>query len=384
MTLFTLFTAFIIIKYSKDRNVTQFALVVYIFSIALFGIKVFEVGYGQAIMMSGDEVYYYSRASLKDIDRMLWGLINNIVLRWDAFGPIFIKLINIPIGILTIASLSKVFDNKIPILYYVLFLPYVLIMFISNLRDILIIYVALLTFINLGKSSNVKTITKISIYLGCMYLLRPLYVVLILVIAFITKNNMLFLKGRIKDLKSRSKYRYIVPIIVIIIVGISPVYDLLINKYNYIGYKYIDNYELADNFRRNISYYSGNLVVDTIYGFIRFVFTPLPSSLISRVLYGFNQYGKMEDIIRIIHQIIYFYLLIYLTFNIRYFKKVLFNINQLQLSVLLFLFSYFPIYSFYLQGVSHQRTKLPFQLFIFVLYYLIRLYKARHENISLR
>jgi len=377
MLTFLLFTLLLFIKYHKNREVVKFITITYLLSLIIFSLKLMEYGYNITELMSGDEYYYYYGDSGQTTQRVLWIFINSIIRNYDIFGEIGSKLLNIPIGVITIIALGKVNNNKIPYSNYILFLPYLLVMFTLNLRDNLIIFFVIMTFKNI-EDGLLKSYFLITIYIVLLFLLRPLFVILIFIIVIM---------GRIIRLKWAflKSHRKAFVIVILLFMFLGNVFKDQISKvtqsftYN-IQYNYIDNYINSAKFTKYGDGYTGNISRDRIYGAFRYVFAPLPTSLISRLFSGTNPQGRVDDIFRIIHQMIYYYLLMYIILNIKHVKKVLSSFTYLQINVFLYLSAYMPIYSFYLFGSSHQRHKIPFQIAIFILYYYIMTDKKSSIN----
>ena len=124
---------------------------------------------------------------------------------------------------------------------------------------------------------------------------------------------------------------------------------------------------------------TGDIIIDLPISMLKYTFSPLPTSLIQRIISGGDsQWSLTDDIARFINQCGYYLLLGYLAIHYKFLKSILFSFNNIQLSIILILFSYMPIYSFYLYGVMHQRLRLPFQVMIFL--FAIKIYEYRKNK----
>ncbi|MDD2496317.1 MAG: hypothetical protein PHE29_14155, partial [Tissierellia bacterium] len=129
---------------------------------------------------------------------------------------------------------------------------------------------------------------------------------------------------------------------------------------------------------RNVDFASGNRLKDFAISSVAYVATPFPHSIFIRLLNGgTQQWGVIDDLIRFCNQLIYYCLLIYLFYNMRYLKTILKSLNKVQAIVIIAFLSYWPIYSFHLYGAVHQRLKLPFQIVVFLFAILIFQYKRK-------
>jgi hypothetical protein len=390
MIIFLILTVFIFdfsLKYKRVK--VSDVLFFYNLSLFVFILKLIEFSNGQIDFFISDEKYYFAKATydifnLDDKERYLWLLVNYIFKVIDIFGDYGVKLVNIPIGLLAFVALNRAYGINFSPVKYVLFLPYFLVTLTFNLRDNLILLFSLLLFIYLDKVSlkNIWIVLLLSIGLAFT---RPLFIFLIIIIfifvkVFFSKNS-----GQ----KKHSSIKYIFPLLVFIGLGLFLVGDFLSDIY----FRYYFNMEfmIENDFQRKsveIGYdSSGVFLIDFANSLLRFVFAPLPHSLVKRLFEEITIWGITDEILRIINQSFYFLFLVYLIFNMRSLFIVVKQMNNISLMVTLFLFSQVFIYSIYQLGGVHQRTKMPFQVLIFVLCYLVyynkkslRYAKKKHSN----
>lgn len=383
MIIFIIISVFIFIYCFRFQYVktTQIFLFYYL-AIFVFTLKLFEYVFGQIDFFISDEIYYFEEATynfleVNDKERYLWLLLNYIFKNFDVYGEFGIKLINIPIGLLSLVALNRAYRISISPVRYLLFLPYLLVTFTFNLRDNLILLFSILLFISLDKVSikNIWALLLLSIGLAFT---RPLFILLILSIFLFVK--VMFSENN--SLGKRSKGKLILLSAIFLGVGFFLIGQFL----QEIVVKYYINLELMvnNNFENKtdeIGYQlSGNIFKDLGNSLIRFILAPLPHSLFKRLFEEISIWGITDEIVRIIHQSIYFFLLFYLVYNFKLFFVILRRMDHISLMVTLFLLSQALIYSIYQLGGTHQRTKLPFQLAIFILCYLINNYKKELKN----
>lgn len=373
MILFLFLNGLMLYLYRDNINAKKTILFVYILALVIFVFKLFEVGFNITDYFISDEKTYFNECGyyifVKPDERFLWYLINFGIQQYDILGVFFIKLINIPIGLLMIRSISKSFLNKIPDVYYVLLLPYWFLIFTLDIRDLLILYVSVELVYTLGHYS-LNEICKILLLCLLIFLLRPLFLVLI----FLIFSTFYFISNKHISFQNKVKLLLLVLLLVLLFYAIFRTkINTMVNSYFYnivynfsVGYS--DKVASFDEAYKS----TGNVFYDFIYNCFRFIVTPLPTSLFKRVLFESNSWGYVDDIVRIINQSIYFYFLFYCVYNIKLSIQILRNMNNIQKTVMLFLFAHLPIYSFYLFGLVHQRTKLPFQLIFLILFFYIR------------
>lgn len=383
MIIFIVFSVVILIFFYKNKhdNVIQ-VLFFYYLAIFIFTLKLFEYVFGQIDFFISDEIYYFEEATynffeVNDKERYLWLLLNYIFKNFDFFGEFGIKLINIPIGLFALVALNRAYGINISPVSYVLFLPYLLVTFTFNLRDNLILLFSILLFISLDKVSikNIWAVLLLSIGLAFT---RPLFILLILSIFLFVK--VMFSENNSSGKRSKGK----LILLSAIFIGIG--FFLIGQFLQEIVVKYYINLELMvnNNFENKtdeIGYQlSGNIFKDLANSLFRFILAPLPHSLFKRLFEEITIWGITDEIVRIIHQSIYFFLLFYLIYNLKSFIVILKRMDHKRLMVTLFLLSQALIYSIYQLGGTHQRTKIPFQLAIFILCYLINNYKKELKN----
>lgn len=333
------------------------ALALFIFH--TFFLIEYHIG-GISYFISDEQVYLnlegahkLNESAIKD--RYLWFLLTGFISESDFTGGLFNKLISLPLIPAVIYFFKKI-TNDHRAVYLFAFLPYFLFIMQTALRDGLIVTISL-AFIYLTSKKLKKTIFYLSILLILIFLLRPFYLALLLSSTFISYyivNNV----GESFVIKLRSGLLHL---ILITLVAIAT-YFIFKGKFD----QYI---------RTLMYYYEFGLILDEgkstvtpsfslhyfFYAVVRFIFTPLPSSLLERIMSGdVTQFGYVDDIVRMINQIIVLSIIFYIIFNFRFVPGYLRELtrNFTQLSFLIFVALNTIIYSLYYAGGGHSRLKI--------------------------
>lgn len=381
MYTFIIVSLVIIIHNKNNKSNLRFIFITYALSLIVYGLKIIEYYSGNIDFLISDEVWYWMASSdistIYDNQRLLWNYINYFLFTYDINGNWAVKLINIPIGVSLILTLNKYFNSVIAPEKYIYFLPYILITFTLNLRDNFILLVCIMLIDAITNPSPKKMPLMIGL-LFMLYFLRPLFIVLVLVIT-------LFIKYIPQTFKLFSKYNklsnmlVIISIVTLSVVWYDNLYSLFQRYYLHIQYSFGEGYEKTADL---IGYQtSSNIKKDFFVNSLRYIIAPIPISLINRLTQGASVWGYVDELIRILHQTIYYYLMIYVLVNVKLLFKSILSLTKLQTSILAFFLAHLPIYSFYLFGATHQRTKIPFQIAVFIFYYLIILSKKRKNNL---
>jgi len=393
MILFLIFTLFLIFYSYKDKEALRFVGLGYFLGVIIYLIKLFEVGFDRIPYFISDENgYYYQYGNpfldSTKVDRIVWYAINYFERNFDLGGDIGIKLLNIPITILGIILLGRIFKNQIKYRNFILCVPYLLILMTMNLRDCLIITIASGFVYNLDGFKIKKIILQL-IFLITIFYLRP---VMAFIMILTTLFFFFFKKKRVKKNKQIGlgtirSFAIISILLPVLYFTLQATISRKVVRYMY----YVEqNFGNSKKYEERIAAKgvvslatSDNIIVNVFYGSLRYVGAPIPTSLLSRILKGEGNYGQTDDITRMLNQIIYYYFLMYIFFNFRQIKLVVKKLTTPQVIILSFFFCHLLIYSFLAFGGTHQRTKIPFQLFIFIIYSLIS-YNKKNENYSIR
>lgn len=376
MISFTIVTIIFLFYYKKYYKETGPSPLLIFFIAAFFlSLYCFECIYRGIEFFLSDEVFYINTASEKlpsRPERFLWILINNLILNHDiSFNGFALKIINIPIAACFLIVLWLIFRDKKIFLIPVI-LPYVAFIAIKNFRDIPILLFTALTILLFHHRKPACMVLGL-ISLAMLFLLRPFaagitFIILLLQICFSTIKPIYKLKlSKLPLIK--------VFLIFIICLSILPVTaqtlkSTIVKQYNWFihttseeGQRMMERIRVQSDPR----YASGNRTRDFFIASIRYVATPMPTSLIGRAMEGGSDWGIVDDLIRIVNQFWYYLILIFLIINAPYIPTVFLKFTPAGKALILSMLTYWPIYSFHLYGVSHQRQKLPFQIAVFLI-----------------
>ena len=362
MILFLTLSIIVFLKCDK-----QLFFIVYFISILFLISFLFEVGLTNIEYLTSDEFRYFHLAEIylaEDPERTVWISINYFLKKFDLFGEFFCKLLNIPLSVYLLHKINTIFDIRNKFILFFL-APFIIVLSVSNLRDLLILIATIHLCIGLNNLKT-KTLQKNLIYLFIsallLYNLRPILLFASISVFFIV-NYRYYIKNKIN-------------LIFVILLFSSLVYfsSAYIEKIIYNGTYFFAEGIVERSKRNGFEYfYKDNLPLTFSYASLRYIFTPMPTSIIERLFSDYShKYGNFSEIIRFFHQTIYYFVLILTFFNWRriwsFFKKL----NSLNKLILLNFLVYMPIYSVYAFGGVHQRTKFPFQLALIIIYILYR------------
>lgn len=362
MITFLILSIYVFIKCDK----ILFAIM-YFFSLIFLSVFLFEVGLTNVEYLASDEWRYFHLAEIylqEGNERTLWLYINFLVKNYDLFGEYFIKLLNIPLCVYLIHMVNSIFDIKNKLIVYLL-APFIIVLSISNLRDVLIFISTIHFCLALDKLNtiNIKNLIYLLFSAFLLFTLRP--IILSLSIALhLTVNFKKYFKNIFKNFINV----IFISVIFLFFIFYSSAY---INKVLYNGsYFLTQGLALKSELNGfNQYFYPNNLPLTFSYASMRYVFTPMPTSIVERLFSNhFYKHGIISEIVRLFHQLIYFYLLFFMFFNLKKIYRLLKNLNSLHKLILLNLLVYMPIYTLWAFGGVHQRTKFPFQLALIIIY----------------
>ena len=127
------------------HNMVKDYFIIFLLCLIVYIFFLFEYSFGFIDYLISDSYDYYHDAEkwMKD-KRFLWGYINYFVKEYDFLGDIFIKIINIPILMILLFYLKNIFNVIKNPYIFLIFCPFLLMLSISNLRDLLIMLFAVL------------------------------------------------------------------------------------------------------------------------------------------------------------------------------------------------------------------------------------------------
>lgn len=338
---------------------------------------------GRDLFISDENIYLAEGrtadlASLKD--RYLWILLNALVLRYDwSLGGLPLKLVGLPLLALLVALLWRLFGRDRLVWAVPVMLPYMAYTAAFNLRDTAIL-TATAGSVYLLDGGARRWRGAFVLALGALYLLRPVIALLSAAIWL----GILAASGLAGVARGR------VPVRALLVVGGSlvvagalfsrPVLDR-VQRY-VVWYEYLAGEGFTERaLERGLdpAFASGPWENRIAVGAARYVVAPMPTSLLSRILRGGTpQWGLVDDVVRLIHQLAYYAMVAFLVLRWRSWIPALRALSRGQVMMLAALVLYLPLYSAYHFGAGHQRIKIPFQLAVML--FAIAVHRARERH----
>ncbi|ENM8382663.1 hypothetical protein AB8216_004387 [Vibrio alginolyticus] len=369
-----IFQMYIISHILFDDRKNGFFLVamVLFFGLLCLVFQIYEYQTFSTLLYKTDEQTYIDLAS-KDIDdlaRSLWILINKYFFYIEPTSNYYImKMVNIPILMIFSYYFYLFLDSKKHALLLIVFVPYLFVMSVSNLRDLLILFSIVSFFYFLKKRAYSISV----VFFFLLLFLRPL-------MAILSISSLLLVLFFMSNLKFRNKFLYFVVSLLFFIFAYILIKDYIASYFNYYTYLY-DNSGDVD--ARGVVA-SGFNIKDFSYALLTYIATPMPHSLIERIVDGGSEiWGITDDVFRAIGQVLYYIMIASIVFitaikpkkSIEKIKLVPVELKALILTFIL----YAPIYAIHLSGITHQRLKVPFQIAVFIIF-IILFFKVNHEN----
>ncbi|MBT0080279.1 MULTISPECIES: hypothetical protein [Vibrio] len=369
-----IFQMYIISHILFDDRKNGFFLVamVLFFGLLCLVFQIYEYQTFSTLLYKTDEQTYIDLAS-KDIDdlaRSLWILINKYFFYIEPTSNYYImKMVNIPILMIFSYYFYLFLDSKKHALLLIVFVPYLFVMSVSNLRDLLILFSIVSFFYFLKKRAYSISV----VFFFLLLFLRPL-------MAILSISSLLLVLFFMSNLKFRNKFLYFIVSLLFFIFAYILIKDYIASYFNYYTYLY-DNSGDVD--ARGVVA-SGFNIKDFSYALLTYIATPMPHSLIERIVDGGSEiWGITDDVFRAIGQVLYYIMIASIVFitaikpkkSIEKIKLVPVELKALILTFIL----YAPIYAIHLSGITHQRLKVPFQIAVFIIF-IILFFKVNHEN----
>ncbi|MDH3614647.1 MAG: hypothetical protein OES10_15380 [Gammaproteobacteria bacterium] len=338
-----------------------------------------EIISGSIDPLKSDELFYIETATstelseLFDKKRALWHGVNYWVLNVDiGLNGLALKVVNIPFYALLIYCLFRIFDRRKIVWLLPIFLPYSLWVSTFNLRDVPILLTTTLVAFLYAKPGAQKYYAIVPLIL--LFMLRP-FAAFVLGAIVGAVELMRLLRGVFKGIVSK---RAVVGMAagsvfagLVIIVFWEPILEVSISYYRQFIFttgegrvKHLDRIASA--------YKSQNILKDLVVSMVRYAATPIPTSMLERAMSGGSEmWGLVDDVVRLVHQTVYYGMIIYLVAHWQTAISVLRALRKEQTILVLTFLAYWPIYSFHLYGVTHQRSKLPLQIVVFLIVMLV-------------
>lgn len=390
MVLFLILNAILVIALHRDKSIRNpkifIAYAIPIFLLSLWG---FEYSSGRIQFFISDEVSYArdAYAGFPEMgDRFLWQLVNYWVANYDIYmNGLPLKLMNIPMYIGLLYLLHKMFPyNGNVLILLPLLIPYVAFTAIFNLRDVTIWLFSTMSIYLSSKLSWKSALCIIPLTL--LYLLRPFAAmsIIVLILLFKVPEIISYLKKAVNPSLAVLRLLVSISLILVLLVMAYPKVASRIQTYNawfeYTSFEgkkeHIES--LPDN-----TILTGSNTMDFAIAAVRYFFTPMPHSLIGRIAVGGSEnWGLVDDFVRLANQICYYCMIFYLLFNMRYIIATIRSFSKTQIILLISLAMYWPIYSYHLYGITHQRLKLPLQISLFLIVLAVHSKKQKFAKSS--
>jgi len=390
MIFFTIVTIIFLFYYKKYYKETGLSpLLIFFISLLFLSLFSLECSFRGMELFVSDEISYINAASDKlpsRPNRFLWYFINDLILNHGiSLNGFALKIINIPIAAGFLLVLWHIFKNKKVFLIPVV-LPYFALIATKNIRDISIFLFTALTILLFHHRKPVYMVLSL-LSLVMLFLLRPFAAVIVFIIVLV-QICLLTIKP-LKRLAISKRFSQKILILVIIGVIVSPfavpvVRHSIVKHYNWLIYTTFDKgceIKTEKRVQNDPRYASGNKFRDFCVASVRYAVTPIPMSILGRLMKGGSeQWGMVDDLIGIVNQIGYYILSGYLIINARNIWLVFRQMSAMGRAVILCFLTYWPIYSYHLYGITHQRLKLPLQIAIFLIAMGVSEYKKNRRT----
>jgi len=315
-----------------------------------------------------DELFYLTEGRQADLtaprDRYLWILLNGLILRFDwAVNGLPLKLVSLPLLALTTTLLWRMFGRDRLVWLIPVVMPYVAYTAIFNFRDTAILTATVGCVFLLDSRAGLSRLWFIPT-LVALYLLRPGIALvsavtwLVVVIAWRLPR---LVRGRVP---ARSIAVLGGGVLLAGVVFFEPVLDRIQR------YEVWSEYALGRGYAERAlergvepTFVVGPLPRTVVVSAGRYTLAPIPTSLVERLAQGGSaQWGLVDDFVRLLHQLTFYGILLFLFVRWRYWSSALRSLERGQVMIFAALSLYLPIYAVYHFGLSHQRVKIPFQL----------------------
>lgn len=372
MILFLFLTIIFLYVFAKNYPQTGYnPLILYGVAIGVYLIFVIETLIIDIPYFVSDELKYYNLVSntyASYLDRITWYFVNYVLIRFDFLPNIGIKLINIPLLLFLFYQIWNIYKQNNNIFLIILILPYFFFMSIRDMRDIFVLILLVSMVFYLYEKRNLPLFLTFTLLLFfTRNFLVFSFLISVLIIEF-GPRLFSFIKDKIFKISYKRIWSFlgIIFLITIVLVVFPDVLHKFISLNKRLIWFLTDFHSKRLESVKGIS--TGNYFFDYLVGAIRYMLTPIPSSLFLRILKGGIDYGILDDIFRFLNQTTYYFMLIYIVVYFKAVKQSVKEMSKAQKLLLLNLFLFVIYYTLYRFGVGHQRVKIPFQLGIAIVF----------------
>jgi hypothetical protein len=367
----------------RYKELTGPVLLLIFISLGFVTLFSFEFALGRVEFFNSDEITYTINRDLfqgtgTEKTRLLWFYLHDFIYWVDGEYGVANKLISLPFLVILLVIIYKSFDSRLIAIYPLFLSPYIIYMSTTALRDVVIITLSFYVIYNVAfnRYKSAFGVLFLAISLLGLSLLRPFAVVLI----FLSLFTAYVVLKRSLSLFKRAAY--------FVIISGSAAFTAFIMLDTLTMYTYRLETTLLSIDEINLKGEAVTYSPFNIFWFLtKYLITPLPTSLMARLLDGGHLvYGITDDFVRMVHQIIYFVASIYIFINLKLFvKNSLYGYKYLSNQAnmfyrVLFVFTcqWAMIYTLFTEGGAHSRVKVVVTLFIVISSLL--LYKDKCKN----
>ncbi|ELB2966995.1 hypothetical protein QI724_004498 [Vibrio parahaemolyticus] len=309
--------------------------------------------FGDFYLFSDEAFYWFADGlDLAKQERLIWLILNEVIKVDPIYSEYYIsKFLNVPMLVLLPVVLSRVFKSKNVAIFTLIFLPYIFYIGTLNLRDIFAFILSyLIIYFSFKEMTLIRKLITISILMMLLLHVRWFYIAICIVsISFVYLSLKVNKNITILSLP-------------VLLISLFLWVNWFVTNSAWLGYL-LENgfYNRDESFS---SLVTGNFLYDSVMGMFRYILAPIPSSIFIRLFEHDNAFNMFEDLLRFLNQTCYFFAIFYLIWNARSLFSVIKSKGHSYCAFTLFSLAHIPFYGVYFLGVTHQRVKLPFQMFV--------------------
>jgi hypothetical protein len=336
-----------------------------IFALTLCFLTIIESLYFRdSILILPDEFGYLEMSNNIDITEIITAIhqrymayILHVKLATLVSPDIILKIINIPLISILMIYLTKKYNNILILKYGPLFIPYLYIMSVNNMREVaanLVFFLLLFNIVDI-KLKNIHYVIILSVLLWSLRM--QWFVVLFFSVLLLQFKQSPFIK----------KVMYTL-ITIAVIPLMTPFFNDIYSQY--LGLGAFSNFNPGDAMHDDLELSGKSDIELFITAMLKQFLTPLPTSKIEFLLLSNSLSNNLylSEISRIIMQTVFYCMIIYTLFHIKSFYRFIMN-NKVNYVLFLVSVSTSLIYALYMFGSGGSRTKL-FPIILLFLFYV--------------
>lgn len=374
MIVLLLFSFSLYIVYLLNKKAAAFSIIYAAIVVLIHFLYTIEFHYGDIDYFISDEAVFMQLDNahvLTEIakgDRILWYKFLEITKWYDFTDGMFSKLSSIVFLPILVYFLHRL-EPKNNLNYYCLFfVPYLLYVSQTALRDIFILTMTLsliYSLVNLKK--NIIIFSTLILFSTLLILMLRPFLLGVIFSTYVLTRYIVSLRGENINLKIFRTFIFIsffTILSVLFYILLKDKIDQYIRTLVYIQENGLsldaDKTEIKPDF--SIQYF--------LYSVFRYAMTPIPTSLVERLFTGVTKFGYIDDLFRFFNQTILYAMYFYILVNLNFLKIALKSIRNEMYSFHFLIFSIVNtvVYSLYYAGGGHSRLKLVYYIFIFLIF----------------